>query len=164
VNVFALDLGTSCGWAVSESGRITSGVQTFDLRRGESPGMRWLRFDRWLEDMLTPDHHIDLVVYEAVLGRFAKGQAQTFIASNFAGRIQGVCAARPVEHTDVPGSTLKRFITGKGNAKKAAMRRAALQRGWLARPDEQDDNEVDALCLLHYALAEIVPTTSAERR
>jgi crossover junction endodeoxyribonuclease RuvC len=159
VKVLALDLGTHCGWARADGEHVTSGVQVFDLKRGESPGMRWLRFDRWLEEITRASGGLDLVVYEAVLGRFARGQAQTFIASNFAGRVQGFCAHHRIEHTDVPGSTLKKFITGKGNAKKPDMRRAAGDRllvslDTLARAGE---DEVDALCLLHYALVEIVP-------
>jgi hypothetical protein len=38
--ILALDLGTRTGWAPAEHGRVESGVQVFDVRRGESPGMR----------------------------------------------------------------------------------------------------------------------------
>ena len=163
MNILALDLGANCGWALVENGVVTSGVQVFDLKRGESPGMRWLRFDRWLEDVAT---RADVVIIEAVLGRFAKGQAQTFIASNFAGRVQSFCASRSIEHTDVPGSTLKRFITGKGNAAKPDMRTAAVARGLIPREiaDRAGEDEIDARCVLAYALAEIVPASGVGRR
>lgn len=41
MNILALDMATKTGWATN-AGR-TSGVQTFDVKRGESPGMRFLR-------------------------------------------------------------------------------------------------------------------------
>ncbi|WP_432214628.1 hypothetical protein, partial [Salmonella enterica] len=54
VPVLALDLATKTGWAlVDRQGVLTSGVQSFPLRRGESPGMRWLRFRRWLREIVA---------------------------------------------------------------------------------------------------------------
>ena len=51
--VLALDLATATGWALWDGhGVLTHGVQAFPLRRGESPGMRWLRFRRWLRELL----------------------------------------------------------------------------------------------------------------
>lgn len=37
--------------ALQEGGAVESGVQLFDVKRGESPGMRYLRFERWLEEV-----------------------------------------------------------------------------------------------------------------
>lgn len=51
--ILALDLGTRTGYAIRENGRVESGVQVFDVKRGESPGMRYRRFTVWLTDMLT---------------------------------------------------------------------------------------------------------------
>jgi hypothetical protein len=77
VNILALDLGTKTGWALHDNIVSVSGVQTFDLKRGESPGMRYVRFTRWLGDMCvtkaeaSPDlrcyqvrYKPDLIVYE----------------------------------------------------------------------------------------------------
>ena len=47
-SILALDLGSTCGWALRPDGRLESGVQVFDLKRGESPGMRFVRFSAWL--------------------------------------------------------------------------------------------------------------------
>jgi len=45
--IIGLDPGIRTGWALCRQGRILeSGVQTFALARGESPGMRFLRFRR----------------------------------------------------------------------------------------------------------------------
>jgi hypothetical protein len=42
MNILTLDLATKTGWASNILGR-RSGVVEFQLKRGESPGMRFLR-------------------------------------------------------------------------------------------------------------------------
>ena len=55
--ILALDLATHTGWAVaSNDGKIiSSGVQDFSKKRGEDNGLLFLRFKKWLKDMLK-DH------------------------------------------------------------------------------------------------------------
>ena len=49
--LLSLDLGTSTGWAIrNEYGRIVSGTASFKPRRFEGGGMRYLRFERWLNE------------------------------------------------------------------------------------------------------------------
>ncbi len=146
--LLALDLGTRCGWALCERGRIEHGVQVFEVRRGESPGFRYLRFTRWLEDLGRVG--LDLVVYEQTHQR---GGAATEVAAGFATRVQEFCARRGVEHAAVHSATLKKWTTGKGNADKAGMR-AAVARRWQA---VESDDEADAVALLHFALDTLVP-------
>jgi len=160
VNVLALDLGTRTGWALCEGGRIESGVQVFDVKRGESPGMRYVRFNRWLAGMYVGGPSSpDIVVYEQTHNR---GGAATEVAAGFATRVQEWAATYGVQHAAVHSATLKKFTTGSGRGQKDAMHSAALAHGWLAhdRLGDWDDNRVDAICLLHYALAEIVPAGS----
>lgn len=145
--ILALDLGTSCGWALATGTMpmMESGVQVFDVKRGESPGMRYLRFRRWLEDMTR---QATLVVYEQTHHR---GGAATEVAAGFATRVQEICAANGIQHTTVHSQTLKKWTTGRGNANKAAMVVAVTNRWRLV----VDDNEADAIALLHYALTEL---------
>lgn len=174
MNVLALDLGTHTGWALAEDGRLESGVQVFDVKRGESPGMRYVRFNRWLQETVgpfarkvQPDPHvitaprIGLVVYEQTHHR---GGAATEVAAGFATRVQEWAASYGVEHATVHSATLKKWTTGSGRGDKDAMKKHATQRGWMGQryPATTDDNEVDAICLLHYALAELVPTRSLD--
>ena len=56
------------------------------------------------------------------------------------------CAACPTQ--GVPVGTIKRHATGKGNAPRQAMIAAARARGF----SPADDNEADALAILHWAL------------
>lgn len=160
MNILALDLGTKTGWALSEHGRIESGVQVFDVKRGESPGMRYLRFRHWLPIAALRGHlpSVSLIVYEQTHNR---GGAATEVAAGFATRVQEYCADMGIEHAAVHTATLKKFTTGKGNADKLTMYVAAKARGW-THGNLTDDNEVDAICLLRYALAELVPAREPE--
>lgn len=176
MNLLALDLGTRTGWALRENGRIESGVQVFDVKRGESPGMRYVRFRRWLSELIwrptergrhgyphvmapEVEARVGLIVYEQTHQR---GGAATEVAAGFATRVQEFCAEGKLEHAAVHSATIKKFVTGKGNAKKPEMlRNVRLKFCTTGSQAERltDDNEADALALLHYALSEIVLTT-----
>lgn len=56
--------------------------------------------------------------------------------------------ARGVPYQGVPVGTIKRFATGKGNANKAAMIKAARTKGF----SPADDNEADAIAILLWAI------------
>lgn len=169
MNVLALDLATRTGWALVRNGHIESGVQVFDIKRGESPGMRYLRFRVWLEgitaDSVSQAAMVDLIVYEQTVPAPAKFSSASTreIASGFATRVQEQCAALGIDHVPVYPSTLKKFVTGKGNAKKLEVIDTVIRRGWVPRPIRAlDDNEADAIALLYYARAWIVPTVEGE--
>ena len=64
MNILALDMATKTGWSWIVSGKVKeSGVQDFTKRRGESNGVLFLRFRKWLSDtcaLVKPD----LIAYE----------------------------------------------------------------------------------------------------
>lgn len=62
MNILVLDMATKTGWATNIN--RTSGVQTFDVKRGENPGMRFLRCCGWLNEMIQLLGSVDLIVYE----------------------------------------------------------------------------------------------------
>lgn len=147
MNILALDTGTVTGWALkSEELGYFTGAQDFahDAKR-ESPGMRFLRFVKWLS-MMVEEYQIKLVVYEMAHHR---GGAPTVVGVGFMTHVLSTCANLGVEHQSVHSGTLKKFATGKGNANKDEMR-AALPTRWPGR-NPADDNECDALWLLAYA-------------
>jgi crossover junction endodeoxyribonuclease RuvC len=144
MKILALDLGTATGWAQWDGARLESGVQVFDVKRGESPGMRYRRFNLWLTEMLMG---MDLVTYE---GAHHRGGAATEVAAGFSTRVQELCAALNIDHQSIHTATLKRWCTGKGNAKKPEMIAAVCNRWKVV----VDDNEADAIALLYHALAE----------
>lgn len=158
MNVLALDLATRTGWALSEDGRIESGVESFEIARHESRGMRFVRFNRWLVRVV--DTRRPLIVYEQAHQR---GGAATEVAAGFITRVHEFCALHALEFSSVHTATLKKWATGKGNANKDEMVIRVRARFMPQRIGPLDDNEADAVALLHYALSEIVPS-HAERR
>ena len=62
------------------------------------------------------------------------------------------CEEHSIPYEGVPVGTIKKFITGKGNAGKAAVIAAVKALGHLP----EDDNEADALALLHFAREQMI--------
>jgi hypothetical protein len=162
MNVLAVDPGSTLGWALSMNGIVESGVEDFSLRRGESPGARFLRFRRWLFDIdelaiRTTGRGLALVVYEMAHHR---GGAATEVACGFTTRLQEHAAATSgCECVAVHSARLKKATTGRGNVGKAEMVAAARKR-WNLEPT--DDNHADALCLLALALELYGPAASTD--
>jgi Holliday junction resolvasome RuvABC endonuclease subunit len=151
--VLALDLGTCTGWALQErGGRICSGSQPFRPQRYEGGGMRFLRFQRWLTE-LSQSHTspaqplIDQVVFEEVRRHAGVDAAHAY--GGFLGQLGSFCEHHRIPYQGVPVGTIKRFITGKGNASKEQVIAAVRDLGH----SPVDDNEADALALLHWAIA-----------
>lgn len=159
MNVLALDLATRTGWALMENGRLESGADSFEVGRGESPGMRFIKFNRWLEHLVFPasyehgtppigEPRVRLIAYEQPF--VMRSGAAAEIVLGFATRVQEFCARYAIEHTAVNGMRLKKWTTGRGNADKAAMLEAVTRR-WRR---VEDHNEADAVALLYWALDE----------
>jgi len=157
--VLSLDLATKTGWALLDrNGGFTSGMQEFDLRRGESTGMRFLRFRKWLKEMLSlgemgkqfSNEIPGLIVYESPHFR---GGSSTQLLVGFATDVLAEAALFGLEHLAVHSGSLKKFATGKGNSGKDEMIKKAKE--FYPDVDIIDDNHADALLLLKYGLSEI---------
>lgn len=147
--VLALDLGTRTGWALrSAEGLITSGTEHFRPQRFEGGGMRYLRFKRWLTEIKAAAGDIDEVYFEEVRRHLATDAAHAY--GGFLAVLTSWCEHHGIAYQGVPVGTIKKYATGKGNADKAAMIEAMRSRGFAP----VDDNEADALALLHWAIAE----------
>jgi len=148
MRIAALDLGGTTGWAIGTNGKVqASGTIDLVPRRGESPGMRYLRLRAFLEDMRRGFPDIALVGYEAAHHR---GGAATEYGVGCATTVQAWCAERGIEHQAVHTATLKKGITGNGRASKAEMVAAATVRLEPGAAPPRDDNEADAICLCVY--------------
>ncbi len=144
--LLSLDLGTATGWALSNKhGRIMSGTAHFRPRRFEGGGMRYLRFERWLNETRDVSGEINAVYFEEVLRHLGVDAAHAY--GGFLASLTAWCEEHSIPYEGVPVGTIKKFITGKGNAGKAAVIAAAKALGHLP----EDDNEADALALLHFA-------------
>jgi hypothetical protein len=152
--ILGLDLGVKTGWAFgTATDQLTeSGVQDFTLKRGESAGLRYLLFRKWLSELLSTCYPFPLVVYESPHHR---GGHATEIAYGLATRVQELCAARDLLYAAVHSASLKKFATGSGRADKLAMRAAAAS--YFPTVTAVDDNQVDACLLVAYAQANLAP-------
>ena len=144
MKILALDFATQTGWASSKA----SGTNRFDTKRGESPGMRFLRFRAWLEEMCEKLVRPEVIAYEQPHHR---GGPATEVAYGFLTVVKEIAAEKSIELMPVHSSTLKKWATGKGNAGKPEMIAEAKRRGF----DPLDDNEADACLLYEYAMAEL---------
>lgn len=148
MNILSFDIATRTGWATNIYGN-RSGVIEFPLKRGESPGMRFLRCRAWLKEMgKLLDGQIQVIAFEQAHHR---GGAATMVCVGLVSEVLAFAAQHSIETMPVHTATLKKFATGNGRASKGAMIAAAQRLGW----DVTDDNEADAALLLEYALSEI---------
>ena len=146
--VLALDLGTTTGWALlTREGHIAHGFASFRPQRFEGGGMRFLRFKRWLGELKTIAQDIHAVYFEEV--RRHAGVDAAHVYGGLMATLTTWCEHQNIAYLGVPVGTIKKHATGKGNAGKAEV--IAAMRA-LGHP-VTDDNEADALALLHWAIA-----------
>ena len=143
----ALDLGTTTGWAMRpQIGAIAHGFVSLKPQRFEGGGMRYLRFKRWLSELQAMTGEIQSVYFEEV--RRHVGVDAAHVYGGLLATLTAWCEHHNIPYQGVPVGTIKKHATGKGNAGKdmviAAMRA-------LGHP-VSDDNEADALALLHLAI------------
>ena len=146
-SILALDLGTNTGWALRQlDGSITSGTEHFKPQRFEGGGMRYLRFKRWLTELKQIDDGIAAVYFEEVRRHVGVDAAHAY--GGFLATLTAWCEHHQIPYQGVPVGTIKKHATGKGNASKDEIIACARARGFLSA----DDNEADALALLHWAI------------
>jgi hypothetical protein len=145
--ILALDLGTTTGWALrGPDALITSGTASFRPGRFDGGGMRYLRFTNWLGELDHLSGPIAAIWFEEV-----RRHAGTDAAHVFGGLLAVLTSwaeLRGVPYQGVPVGTIKKFLTGQGNAPKQAMIDAARKRGF----SPVDDNEADAIAILLWAI------------
>ena len=145
--ILALDLGTTTGWALrARDGLITSGTVSFRPGRYDGGGMRYLRLTNWLTELDQLSGPIEAIWYEEV--RRHAGTDAAHVYGGLLGVMSAWAELRGVPYAGVPVGTIKRFITGKGNADKQAVIAAVKAKGF----SPADDNEADAIAVLLWAL------------
>ena len=153
--ILTLDLGSKTGWALHQSdGTITSGVVEFRSGRFEGGGMAYLRFKGWLDEVQSYAGPIRGIWFEEV--RRHLGTTAAHVYGGFLAHLTAWAEAKSIPYQGVPVGTIKRHATGKGNASKTDVMRAMAALGHTP----VDDNDADALAILHWALdQEAIATT-----
>lgn len=141
----AVDLGTATGWALrTGEGAIVSGTwRLLPKPKGAHPGLRYANLFHVLEKTVPEG---PLVVHYEDVKRHLGTQA-AHVYGGLLAMLQYWCFARSCECHGVGVGQIKKFWTGNGSATKGHMIAEARARGF--EPD--DDNEADAIALLHYA-------------
>ena len=140
MNILALDVATKTGFCHEHD----SGVWNFTLKRDESSGMRLIKFAQHLESCIVKNS-IDLVVFERTAGRH---QNAIIVQSELHGVLKHICELMEVDYRAYSASEIKKFATGKGNAKKDMMIQACIDNYDII---PIDDNEADAIHLFMLA-------------
>lgn len=143
MKILALDIATNTGWKTETS----SGVWNLKPNRGESEGMRVVRFKSKVRELINLES-INLVSYERVAG-FHKGAL--IVASEMVGVLKDLCIEMDIELACYSAAEIKKFATGKGNANKEAMIKAAINLGF----NPKDDNEADAIHLYNLTVKDL---------
>lgn len=138
MKILAIDQATKTGWATDTS----SGVWDLKVNRGESEGMRVVRFKARVREIIDLEG-IELVVYERPAGRF---KSSIMVSSEMVGVLKDLCIEKGVDLACYSAGEIKKHATGKGNSNKDAMISAAKEK-WPG-VDIVDDNHADALWLL----------------
>lgn len=149
--VLALDIGTSCGWAVQRpSGRVESGRVV--LTAGGRQGVRLHAFRLWLSDLHSRLGMIDTIVWEHAHQQ--QGRANE-VHHNLVGVLLDFCERnRITDYHRVEVGTLKAFAigdhrkAGADRADKDDMMSAARALGFQV----SSHDEADAVHLLRYEI------------
>ncbi len=149
VNILALDLGTKTGFALRRrDGCIAHGTEEFTPRASWAPGQKWQRFRSWLSTTIT-ENNVTQIAFEDVK-RHGPGQVLAAHAyGGFRAMLEMVADQHRVTLIPFGVGQIKKHWTGSGVAKKDAMIQQAKARGFRVL----DDNNADALAILHLAIA-----------
>jgi Holliday junction resolvasome RuvABC endonuclease subunit len=141
--ILALDIATKTGWRTTTA----SGVWDLKPNRGESEGMRVVRFKSKVKEIIALEG-INLVSYERPAGMH---KSSIMVASQMVGVLLDLCIELNVDVACYSANEIKKFATGKGNAGKPLMIQAAIDLGF----NPKDDNEADAIHLYNLTAKDI---------
>jgi Holliday junction resolvasome RuvABC endonuclease subunit len=147
--ILTLDLGTTTGWAVGDKIKklhLKSGSVNLKPTRYQSHGQRYIGFKTLLVDTHAK-YNISMCFYEEV--RKHIGTDAAHIYGGFVATLQTWCIENGIDYAGTPVGTIKKHITGKGNAGKEEVILAIKQK---LNIYPKDDNEADAIALCDYHL------------
>lgn len=162
--ILALDLGTRMGYAMAINGKLLiSSTRQDKPGRYSGGGMRYLQFRNWLTEV-HQSTRFDRIYFEEVRRHLSTDSAHVY--GGLLAMLTSWCEESRIPYEGLPVGTIKKTATGKGNASKSDIV-VAMNKRWNKTLDEneksRDDNEADALAILHCALSN-EPTAKRTRR
>jgi Holliday junction resolvasome RuvABC endonuclease subunit len=118
----------------------------FKAQRFEGGGMIFLRFKRWLTELKSSCNGLDAIYFEEVRKHLGIDAAHKY--GGFLAQLTSWCEHHQIPYQGVAVGTIKKHITGKGNASKAEVIEAIKSKGFAPI----DDNEADSLALLDFTM------------
>jgi Holliday junction resolvasome RuvABC endonuclease subunit len=113
--------------------------------------MRWVLFRQLFNELLSVSQP-KIVAYEAVSFHPPKGGvAVPHSYGAIVSHLQEICYSRGFDYCGIQVPTIKKHATGKGNANKAAMVKAAREKWPRFAKLLKDDNAADAAWIADYA-------------
>lgn len=146
IKILALDIASVTGWAIS---RTEYGTWDFKTRKDESMGMKLIRFRSKLNEV-NELMNFNLIVYERPAGRFKNSIIHE---AKLIGLVEEWCESKGIAYRSYSATEIKKFATGKGNAGKPLVIKAAKEK---LNYTGNDDNEADALWLLELAKKDLL--------
>lgn len=144
--ILALDLGQHCGWAYSgHDRRILFGTEKFERKKSEDVGIVWLRFATWVSDIASASD-CELIAYEDIMAH--RGTIASHWYGGFWAHTTAMAAKANIRCIGVGVKTIKMSACGRGDAGKNDIVMAMIRKGH----NPMNDNEADALALLHHVL------------
>ena len=134
LNILSLDVATHCGWCTETA----HGVWDFSIKKDESSGMRLIRFKSKLSEIVKLEN-IELITFERTAGHH---KSALIVQAELHGVLKIFCEEHKIEYRAFSAKEIKVHATGKGNAGKPAMVKAAQEKLGLTT---EDDNEADAM-------------------
>jgi len=146
MNFLSLDLGTVGGWALYADGEISSGFKNFNKNPKSGSGMRYLEFEKWLQD-LYEKNKFKLIIYESV--KRHTGCIASHVYGGFLATVTKYCEFLKIPYLGIGVGTIKKFITGNGKASKEFVIECLNA---TYNTNIINHNEADALSLLYLFL------------
>lgn len=140
----ALDLASKTGWAITAK---ISGVWDFRVKREEDPARRLVKLYRSMSKLFVTEGFDRVVIERPNLYGTGQRMQGAFVGIEMSGVVRLWCGQRNIPVESVVSSQIKKFATGRGNAKKPDMV-ARARKVW--GEVVIDDNHADALWLMAY--------------
>ena len=145
LKVLSLDIASLTGWCLEPNLYGTWNLKTL---KDESIGMKLIRFRAKLSEIHELEK-LDVILYERAAGQH---KSSIIHEAKMIGIVEEWCETNGVDYTCYSATEIKKFATGKGNAGKPAMIKAAKEKyGY----DGDDDNEADAIHMRELFRAQI---------